>query len=345
MAQAASASRSASATGAVPVIDISRYFAGSEEDKRALARQIDEACRSIGFLVISGHGVPDELGERMHRISRAFYDLPEAAKRRYASPDQRNYRGYYALGNLAAAYSRDDRKAPSDYREMFVIGRVGIDPRDPYYTSERAARIYPANIWPEDSVPGFMATWTEYYREMERLAGAMLHLSALALGLPETWFDDKVGKHMSTLAVTNYPDQDKEPAPGQLRAGAHTDYGALTLLKSEAKPGSLEVLNSKGEWEAAPMLPGTYVVNIGDLMARWTNDRWVSTMHRVGNPPRDMAMGSRRQSLIYFFHPNYDAMIDCIPSCRVDGKAKYPPISTSEHLMSKIQKMQEIKTP
>ena len=141
--------------------------------------------------------------------------------------------------------------------------------------------------------------------------------------------------------MTNYPDQDKAPVEGQLRAGAHTDYGALTLLKSENKPGSLEVMNKSGQWEAVPMLPNTYVVNIGDLMARWTNDRWVSTMHRVGNPPREQAMGSRRQSLIFFFHPNYDARIECIPSCFGD-KAKYGPITTSEHLMSKIQKMQEV---
>ena len=329
--------------GAVPVIDISSYFRGSEADKRALARRIDEACRTIGFLVISGHGVPTGLGERMHGISRAFYDLPDGAKRRYISPDQRNYRGYFALGGLAAAYSLDDRRAAPDYREMYVVGRVGIDPHDGYYTGERAGRIFPPNIWPDDVVAGFSSVWSDYYREMERLARAMMHLCALALDLPETWFDDKIDKHMSTMAVTNYPDQDKEPLPGQLRAGAHTDYGALTLLKSENKPGSLEVLNKAGEWEQVPMLPDTYVVNIGDLMARWTNDRWVSTMHRVGNPPRDKAKDSRRQSLIYFFHPNYNASIECIPSCRKDVAPKYPPITTGEHLMSKIQKMQEVK--
>ncbi len=185
--------------GAVPVIDISSYFTGTEAEKRALAQRIDEACRTIGFLVISGHGVPEALGNRMHAVSRAFYDLPDAAKRRYISADQRNYRGYFALGGLAAAYSLDDRRSAPDYREMFVAGRAAIDPHDAYYTQERAARIFPANIWPNDVVADFSTVWSAYYKDMERLAGAMMHLFALALGQPESWFDDKIAKHMSTL--------------------------------------------------------------------------------------------------------------------------------------------------
>jgi isopenicillin N synthase-like dioxygenase len=169
-----------------------------------------------------------------------------------------------------------------------------------------------------------------------------MRLFAMALDLDEFWFDDKIDKHMTNFVVSNYPDQPHELPEGQLRAGAHTDYGSLTIIKAEDKPGGLEVLDSEGRWRPVPMVPGTFVVNLGDLMARWTNDHWVSTMHRVVNPPRDKAIGSRRQSLIFFHQPNYDAIIECLPSCLDNGRAKYAPITSGEHLLMKMQKMQDV---
>jgi isopenicillin N synthase-like dioxygenase len=328
------------AAGPVPVIDLSGYFGGSAADKRAIARQIDEACRSIGFLVVSGHGVSDALVEEMHRISRAFFDLPLAEKQRAVSPDPNIYRGYFGLGTSAVAYSLDDRSAPPDHREYFSINRVSIDPADPYYTTPEGRRIFAPNIWP-DGVPGFEETWTRYYRAMEELSLALMRLFALALDLEEHWFDDKVDKHMTNLVVSNYPDQPDALPKGQLRAGPHTDYGSLTILKTEDKPGGLEVQDSAGRWIPVAIVPGTFIINLGDLMAQWTNDRWVSTMHRVVNPPREAAIGSRRQSLVFFHQPNYDALVECLPSCRGAG-AKYAPITSGAHLLTKIAKMQEV---
>jgi isopenicillin N synthase-like dioxygenase len=333
--------RASEEISAVPIIDIAPYFGGSPAAKREVARAIDAAWREVGFLVISGHGVSEELVERTHRVSRTFYDLPDTAKQGYACPDPSIYRGYFALGGLAAAYAEDDRSAAPDYREMFVMSREAIDPSDPYYAGDIGRRIFQPNIWPQE-VAGFREAWLEYYRAMDGLARTLMRLFALALDLPETWFDDKIDKHMTTMTVTNYPDQPHEPAPGQLRCGAHTDYGAMTILKSEDKPGGLEVVTKDGRWMSVPMVPGTFVINLGDLMARWSNDRWVSNLHRVANPPRDKAIGSRRQSLIYFFHPNYDATIECPPSCREDGVAKYAPITAREHLLSKIAKLQDV---
>lgn len=335
------ADMSASELAAVPVIDISGYSRGTADAKRRIARQIDEACRTIGFIVVSGHGVPDALVERMRRTLRAFFALPDAVKRRYGSPSADIHRGYYGVGSNNVSYTLDDRTALPDFREFFTNNRLTIDPDDPYYTSAQGRRIFAPNIWPE-GIDGFRETWTDYYTAMETLATSLMRLFALGLDLEETWFDDKVDKHMTNLTVSHYPEQPEAPPAGQLRAGAHTDYGSLTILCTEDKPGGLEVQTAAGAWKKVPIIPGTFIINIGDLMARWTNDRWVSTMHRVVNPPRDKAIGSSRISLTFFHQPNYDAVVECLPSFAGAEAAKYPPITSGEHLLSKLGKMQAV---
>lgn len=168
-----------------------------------------------------------------------------------------------------------------------------------------------------------------------------MRLFALALDQPETFFDDKVDRHISRLRVRNYPAPHEPPAPGQLRAGAHSDYGSLTILKAEDKAGGLQVCNNAGEWVDVAIVPDCFIVNLGDLMARWTNDRWVSTLHRVANPPMELARVSRRQSLVFFHNPNYDAVIECIPGCQgPDNPPKYPPITSGEYLRGQFVRTQ-----
>ncbi len=129
------------------------------------------------------------------------------------------------------------------------------------------------------------------------------------------------------------------PLPGQLRAGAHSDYGSLTILLPEAAPGGLEILAPDGAWRPVPAIPGAFIVNIGDLMARWTNDRWVSTVHRVVNPPADALGSVRRQSLAFFHQPNYDALIECIPGCAGPGRpVRHAPITSGNHRLMKVTK-------
>jgi isopenicillin N synthase-like dioxygenase len=160
-----------------------------------------------------------------------------------------------------------------------------------------------------------------------------------ALNLDIDYFEDKINEHISMFRAVNYPDQPTPPLPGQLRAGAHTDYGSLTLLRQEQRPGGLQVMTKSGEWFDVPAIKGALVVNIGDLMSEWTNDLWVSTLHRVVNPPRDAANDSRRISLVFFHQPNYDAMISCLPTCLQPGEtAKHAPMSSGEHLFSKFVK-------
>lgn len=317
----------------VPIIDLSPYFTGDAADRKNVGGIIDEACRSIGFLIISGHGVPDQLVEDAQNASRAFFDLPHDAKIKIVRKATGAYRGYRGVEASVLAYSRDDKEASPDHRELFSIGPLDIDPNDPYYTCERGARTIIPNIW-ADAVPHFESKIRAYYRAMESLSLALMRLFALGLDLDEHWFDKKVDKHISAFQLSNYPEQIQEPKKGQLRASAHSDWGSLTILKAEDKPGGLEVF-SGGEWQPVPIIPGTFIVNIGDLMARWTNDRWVSTLHRVVNPPRDKIGSSRRLSLVFFHQPNYDALVECIPTCR-EGAAKYPPVESGDYLRMRV---------
>ncbi|HEY0200167.1 MAG TPA: 2OG-Fe(II) oxygenase family protein [Burkholderiaceae bacterium] len=173
---------------------------------------------------------------------------------------------------------------------------------------------------------------------MSSLAASLMRIFALALALPENFFDDKINEHISMLRVLSYPPQREAPLPGQMRAGAHSDYGSMTIVLPDG-PG-LQVFNKAGQWVDVPMVPGSFVVNIADLMMQWTNDTWVSTLHRVANPPAgDAARNTRRQSLVFFHQPNYDAMVECLPSCLAPGeKPKYAPISSGDHLKSKFVK-------
>jgi isopenicillin N synthase-like dioxygenase len=165
---------------------------------------------------------------------------------------------------------------------------------------------------------------------MEVLADALLRIFAIALELPEFWFRDKIDRHSSALRALNYPEQTRAPIPGQLRASAHTDYGSLTILKSGG-PG-LQVQDKNGEWiDISPSFE-SFVVNLGDLMANWTNDMWASTPHRV---VVSSLSGERRQSMAFFHNPNSDAVIACIPTCCRHQRPKYPPITAGEHLMRK----------
>jgi len=319
----------------IPVVDIAPYFGGAEAAKRAVARQIDEACTALGFLIISGHPVPERLIEEMRRVSRAFFDLPREEKLRLKMPPDR-YRGYIGLGDEALSYSLGET-SPPDWKESFSIGPFNT-PDDAYHRAARPGHFFAPNLWPERPAD-FRSVWEAYFSAMERLSTDLMRLFALGLGMDEHFFDDKVDHHITNFSVIHYPEQAKAPLPGQLRAGAHTDYGSLTIVKPDAAPGGLQVRGKDGAWIDVPVIPGTFVVNLGDLMAEWTNDRWVSTLHRVVNPPRDQALGSRRLSMTFFHQPNYDAVIECLPTCTGPGRPpRYGRTTSGEHVWAKVNK-------
>ena len=319
---------------AVPLIDLAPFRAGDPGDRRGVAAAIDRACREIGFLVVAGHGVPAELSSAAMAVNEGLFALPIEEKMRYV-PAGRAQRGYIAMGRQGLAYSLD-KETPPDLFERFSIGRVDV-PDDDYHRS-RTGSFFVPNIWPERPA-AWKPVMIDYYRAMAWLAATLMEAFAVALDLPADFFADKIDRHVTALCVNHYPAQAEPPLPGQLRAGAHSDYGSLTILATGDAPGGLQVQDAAGTWHDVMPRPGAFIVNIGDLMAQWTNDRWVSTMHRVVNPPREKALEAARTSLVFFHQPNDDAVVECLPSCTGPGSPpRYAPTTSGEHLMMKVNK-------
>jgi isopenicillin N synthase-like dioxygenase len=212
--------------------------------------------------------------------------------------------------------------------------------QDAYFTGPAAGKHFYPNLWPSEPT-GLRRIYEDYFRAMGGLAETLMALFALALDLPETFFADKIDRHISRLRVRNYPAPTTAPLFGQLRAGAHADYGSLTILRAEDKPGGLQVLNRAGDWVDVPIAPDSFIVNIGELMARWTNERWKATLHRVVNPPLEQAAVSRRLSLVFFHNPNYDALVEALPGTVAAGEPpKYPPTTSGAHLRAQFVRTQ-----
>ena len=310
----------------IPVIDIAPFLSGSAEGRASVPAGMRSAAEEIGFFAIEGHGVPRTTMDALYSAAHAFFDLPLDEKQRVAPPRPDYPRGYKAVGFEALA-AGNALETPPDLKEYYHFGRRDI-PRDAYYTGEQGRKHFFANQWPAHPA-GFSAAADAYYRAMEELSATLCRISALALNLPETFFDDKIDRHITAARINYYPRQDDPPAEGQLRAGAHTDYGMLTILSGESAPG-LQVRTRAGEWVDVATDKYRFVCNIGDLLMRWTNDRWVSNTHRVLNPPREMAKAASRMSIAFFHHPNYDARIECIPGCAGDAPPKYEPVLSGD---------------
>lgn len=315
---------------AVPIIDCSPFTSDAHPERRGeTARAINEACEEYGFLVVAGHAIPEQTIQAMRDISMKFFALPVAEKMKVVAPKAANVtRGYVPFESKSHSSELD---MPPDLMEKFIVSR---------FESEQEARDaglrpgleewFSLNVWPSE--PSEMkAVWRGYFAAVSELARQMMSAFAVALDLPESWFEDKIDHHFSSLAANHYPPQERPPAPGQLRIAGHTDSGSLTLIPQDGAQGGLEIKHpATGSWLSVPSIPGTFVVNIGDLMAQWTNDRWVSTYHRVVNP-RQAESHRGRLSLPFFLQPNFDAIVECIPSCcSEDRPPKYAPVTSGE---------------
>jgi isopenicillin N synthase-like dioxygenase len=306
----------------VPLLDISPFFGGTMADKKAVAQAVGRACEQIGFLTLTGHGIPLDLIRNVNAMAARFFDLPMADKMRFKG--QTPGMGYLPPEgeNLAASL---DMKAAHDLKESLNLNL-------------NTAR----DSWP-DTPPELASVCRQYFDAVQRLAGGIMSIFALALDLPERFFEDKIDRPIATLRLLNYPAVERTPEADQFRASAHTDYGTITILWSEAIAG-LQVRNRDGEWVDVRSVLEAFVVNIGDLMARWTNDCWISTLHRVVVPEDEARRTKRRQSTVFFHNPNPDTIVACLDSCvSADNPAKYPPVLTDEFFQMKSGKSLGVK--
>lgn len=317
----------------IPTIDVSR-------DPAVVGHEIDETLRTVGFFQIVGHGVPTEVADACWQASTEFFDLPEEEKVAVGRTEGGLY-GYFPMRSESLAKSRGI-DTPGDLKESFNIGPGRLPAHEPVDDDERA--LFGANRWPE-ALPQLRPAWEAYFAAMASLSDRLMSIFALGLDLPADYFASRIDASPGALRAINYPEQRLPPEEGQLRAGAHTDYGTLTILRQQVGRGGLQVRDDASEsWVDVPAEEGAFVINIGDLMARWTNDRWTSTLHRVVNPDGGAAISTRRQSMPFFHNANYSAVIKAIPTCVGPGEqAKYPPVLAGPHLAEKARR--SVSTP
>jgi isopenicillin N synthase-like dioxygenase len=321
----------------IPVVDLTSALTGDTAARWRTGRQIDRICTEIGFLTITGHGVHTDVIRGLNRKAHEFFALPIEEKQKVIPADIKTPRGYKPVGYEALGFGNANI-TPPDLKEYYHFGRESW-PDEPYFTGPEGRRYFIPNVWPQRP-EGFREAAARYYAEMEKLVGSLMRIAALGLGLNEHFFDDKINRHITAMRLNFYPDVKEPGKPGQLRGGEHTDYGLLTILNGENVPGGLQVKTRDGAWIDVVTDPDSFVVNIGDLLMRWTNDRWLSNVHRVATPP-DNAAGAKRLSMAFFHHPNYDALIECVAP---GGKAKYPPVLSGEYRDLKYRQTRLIET-
>ena len=312
-------------------LDLEPFLLGDAEDRLAVAASLDAACRDTGFLQVTGHGVPLDLCDRVLGAFAEFFDLPLAEKLAVVAADETANRGYTEPGKEGLAYSRG-QETPTDLFEAFNVG--GEETVGEYYDAHRS--YFAPNLWPARPA-GLRDTWSEYERAVDALAQSLLEVMALALGMPEGWFREQLHHPIITTRAINYERRAGSPDPieGQMRMGAHTDYGVLTILLADDVPG-LQVFTG-GAWRDIPVPRGAFMCNIGDMLHRWTNDRWTSTLHRVVPPPASIDGPVRRRSLARFFDCPPDLVVETIPSCTGPGNpSNYEPVVAGEWLHQKL---------
>jgi isopenicillin N synthase-like dioxygenase len=308
---------------AVPLIDFSGMLGEDPAAKRRVAADLREACIHVGFFYIRNHGVPQDLIDAVFGLGPRLFGLPLDAKMRWHVKKSSHLLGYVAMRdeNANPAVGKGDMHEAYDFvpedaqrGELFLPGDF-----------RRAG-----NLWPED-VPGFRELATRYGIEMRLLARRMFGAFALALDLPEDYFSTLASAPMALIRLLHYPSQPGPFNEETIGTGAHTDHECFTILGQDGVQ-ALQVRNRGGAWIDAPPIRGTYVINIGDLMARWTNGIFASTLHRVAN-----LSGQARYSLPCFIGANADARIEALPSCvSAERPAKWPAVIAGEYVSNLI---------
>ncbi|MGA7802194.1 MAG: 2-oxoglutarate and iron-dependent oxygenase domain-containing protein [Gammaproteobacteria bacterium] len=308
---------SAAQTG-LPVIDIGGLRSPDRDERHAVGREIARACRDKGFFYISHHGIAAEKQQAVFRAAGEFFALPLEEKLAIAKAKSAANRGYEPLKGQIL-----EPGTPPDLKEGVYIGR-DLPEDDPRVLAGKFN--HGPNQWPA-APTGFREAMEDYLADMVALSEILMRGLALSLDLPEDYFDAFCTEPMTTIRLLHYPPQPPNADMQQKGAGAHTDFGGLTLLLQDENAG-LQVWDHQADhWINAPPLPGTYVVNLGDMFARWTNDLYRSTLHRVINHS-----GRERYSIPFFYSGNPDHQVACLPNCLAPGaQPRYPVTTVEDH--------------
>lgn len=304
----------------IPVIDLAGLCAPGEPGLAAVGRQIRRAAMEVGFFYIANHGVPQPVIDEAFEEARRFFRRPASEKAE--AKVNALHRGWLAPGGAVM----DGAKRP-DLKESFIFG-LELPPDDPDVLAGKP--LMGPNNWPA-SQPALRTALSAYYDAVLACGQRLLRGFAAALDLPPDHFGCDFMKPLARGSAIWYPPQPPDLGESQFGVSAHTDYGCITILSQDGT-GGLQVQNRAGEWIAAPPIPGTYVINIGDLMARWTNDLFVSTPHRVVN-----TSGRERQSIAVFYDPHPDTEIAVLPACVQPGvPARYEPTTCGAHILGRF---------
>jgi isopenicillin N synthase-like dioxygenase len=312
--------------GEVPILDLGPLLGGG--DITGLARELRAACEGTAFFYIRNHGIAPGVLDDVFAQSRRFFERPVAA--RMTVLKDRFHRGYLPVGTTKYPGRQPDLK------DSFDIG-VDLPLDDPDVAG--GTPLYGPNQWPAD-LPGFRAPVERYFDAVRALGLQLLRVFAVSLDLEEDFFQRLYRKPAVLTRLMHYPVPDEAPSDDLFGASAHTDFGVITILAQDPS-GGLEVMKRDGEWIGAPYVEGTFVVNLGDLMHRWTNEFYQSNPHRVVN-----RIGRSRYSIPTFFNPDHRARVEVLPSCiRPDRPAKYEPVLAGEYVTDKIKINQGYRPP
>ncbi|MDP5253803.1 MULTISPECIES: isopenicillin N synthase family oxygenase [unclassified Vibrio] len=302
----------------LPIIDISALQSDDVSQWTDVISEIDKACRDIGFFYVIGHGIPREQFDQVQAMADRFFALPESTKQQISIQHSSNHRGW---GQVNA--EQLDPNGPSDHKETFDMA-LDLSPFHPQVA--RCPQLYGPNQYPH--LEGFIQLMQQQYQLSMEVALRILKAMALALSLPMDFFSQYFTFPISVLRCIHYPPQTGE----QNGAGAHTDYGCITLLYQDTI-GGLQVQDRHGHWLEAPPVDNSFVVNIGDLMQRWTNDCYKSTSHRVTSP----SCQRTRFSMPFFVEPNFDTPVKTIASCITKGEVSpYPEVTAGDWILSRF---------
>jgi isopenicillin N synthase-like dioxygenase len=314
----------------IQTLDINEFRSSNPADKKAFVEKVGKSFREIGFLIVKGHDVSDELQKRAYEKIDAFFKMPVSEKEKFEVPGIGGARGYTVFGKEHAKHTH-----VGDLKEFFHVG-VDIPADHPL----AGTKDYPANV-SVPAVEGFDETLRELFTRLRSLGLELLQAIALDLGLPENFFQEQVYYGNSILRPIHYPPLRGDEHPDAVRSSAHEDINLITLLIGASYPG-LQALSRKGEWIPITTEAHQIVVNVGDMLQRLTNHRFVSTTHRVANPPQDAAQndGSRRYSIPFFVHPVSNMSLKALDSCvSPDNPPKEPPIAAGEYLNQRLREI------